>query len=90
MKMNFYPAAKNRIPLRKPGLKADPPLPQDNSVPSSSSKNVDPYIVNYIELADQQISRLNEDILKLKEDLQQSDQTIESLKSQVRFCLPGS
>ena len=50
-----------------------------------STKRVEPYVVDFVSMADHRISSLNNEVTKLKEELFLSNEHIETLKSQVRL-----
>lgn len=64
-------------------LEADPVPTTKTTTTTFSKKKVEPYVVDFVSMADRRISSLNNELTKSKEDLFLSNEYSETLKSQV-------
>ncbi|XP_058809079.1 centrosomal protein of 135 kDa [Phymastichus coffea] len=82
---NVNLATKKRTcyPLRRPTLETEPLPRASTSSVSFSSRKVEPYIVDFVSKADHRISCLNNEVIKLKEELFISHENVQTLKSQL-------
>uniref|UniRef100_A0A7N6C0M2 Centrosomal protein 135 n=1 Tax=Anabas testudineus TaxID=64144 RepID=A0A7N6C0M2_ANATE len=78
------PGGKKRsIPFRRQRMQIDELLPPSSTSGYPVSQPDDPYIVDLLQLADGRIHELQEDIIKIKLDLENSQEYIKHLTTQV-------
>lgn len=82
----LFTASKKRsaYPLRKPVLESEPLQTEINGVIQYPNlTKINPQIVDLVSMADRKISSLNHEIIKLKDELSQQTDNVDTLKTQV-------
>ncbi|KAL7292374.1 hypothetical protein TKK_0013972 [Trichogramma kaykai] len=85
---NLADRKKSVYPLRRPVLHADPlpPSPKksiNSSCTTFTSNKVEPYMVDFVSMADRRINDMTKQVSDLKEELYDNSEIIESLKSKL-------
>uniref|UniRef100_A0A8D3CWM8 Centrosomal protein of 135 kDa n=1 Tax=Scophthalmus maximus TaxID=52904 RepID=A0A8D3CWM8_SCOMX len=79
------PGGKKRsIPFRRQRMQIDELTPPSSASSYPVSQPDDPYIADLLQLADKRIHELQEDVIKVKLDLENAQEYIKHLKTQVR------
>ncbi|KAM7388577.1 hypothetical protein PAMP_024744 [Pampus punctatissimus] len=80
------PGGKKRsIPFRRQRMQIDELIPPSSTSAYPVSQPDDPYIADLLQLADGRIHELQEDIIKLKLDLENSQEHIKHLNTQIEY-----